>query len=168
MKKNRMFDTKGFMLVETLLVSLTIAGILVYMYSQFSTINSSYQRLYSYNNADNVYQVGAFREFMTRYTRGSSVYNSLTAKSINCNNMGLSIANREYCDAIYNAIGPKAIILTKGQFSEAAVLGTVTSKEDKAVLQKFLKTVEQGSSSDYRLIILFQDNKVATAQFKIN
>ena len=92
MKKNRMFDTKGFMLVETLLVSLTIAGILVYMYSQFSTINSSYQRLYSYNNADNVYQVGAFREFMTRYTRGSSVYNSLTAKSINCNNMGLSIS----------------------------------------------------------------------------
>ena len=166
MKKNRMFDTKGFMLVETLLVSLTIAGILVYMYTQFSSINSSYQRLYSYNNTDTVYQAGAFREFMMRYTRGNGIYTDLIATEVNCNNLSLNVANKDYCDMIYSAINPKIIILTKGRFDESDVLAQITNAEDKVVVKNFLKTIEQGESDKYRLIILFDDNRVSTVDYK--
>ena len=45
MKKNVQLDKRGFLLVETLLVSLTIASILLYMYVQYSEITNSYKRL---------------------------------------------------------------------------------------------------------------------------
>lgn len=168
MKKNRMFDIKGFMLVETLLVSLTIAGILVYMYSQFSTINSSYQRLYSYNTTDTIYQLGAFKEFMVRYTKESSIYNSLSAVVVKCSDLNLETPDAKYCNMLYQAINPELIILTKGQFNANTVLSKVSNTENKAIIKQFLNTVEQGSSSSYRLIILYDDNRVATVQYKLN
>ena len=168
MKKNRMFDTNGFMLVETLLVSLTIAGILVYMYSQFSTINSSYQRLYNYNTTDTIYQAGAFREFMMRYTEGSSIYSGLGAKIISCSNLNLETANAEYCNMLYDAIDPELIILTKGQYDADTVLSNVTNAENKTIVKNFLNTVEQGDSNSYRLIILYKDDRVTTVQYKFD
>lgn len=168
MKKNRMFDTKGFMLVETLLVSLTIAGILVYMYSQFSTINSSYQRLYNYNTTDTIYQIGAFKDFMVRYTKGNSIYSGLDAKVIGCHSLNLETQDDEYCNMLYDSIAPELIILTKGQYNTDTILSKVTNAENKAVIKKFLSTVEQGSSTSYRLIILYDDDRVATVQYKFN
>lgn len=168
MKKNRVFDAKGFMLVETLLVSLTIAGILVYMYTQFSTINSSYQKLYDYNSTESMYQIGAFRDFLVSYTKGKSVYTGLTAKVITCNDLSLNASDLNYCKKIYTALDPELVILTKGQYTESTVLSKVSGEEKKAIIKKFLKTVEQGSSSNYRLIVLFKDNRVATVQYKFN
>ena len=50
--------------METLLVSLTIAGVLVYMFVQYSSISDNYQRFYRYNSVEGVYKAGVIKKFM--------------------------------------------------------------------------------------------------------
>lgn len=168
MKKNRLFDTKGFMLVETLLVSLTISGILIYMYAQFSTINNSYQRLYQYNTADSLYRAGALSRFLVIYTNESwSLYRGLTAKVISCDDIE-NTSDESYCNAIYEAMNVDTAILTVDNFNDNDVLSTIRDAETKVKLQKFLKTVtKDSSSSKKRLIVLFNDETIATVLFNI-
>lgn len=64
MKKNVRLDTKGFLLMETLLVSLTIAGILLYMYVQYSRITDSYHRMSRYNSVEKIYRTGNIKRFL--------------------------------------------------------------------------------------------------------
>lgn len=172
MKKNRMFDTKGFMLVETLLVSLTISGILVYMYAQFSTINNTYQKLYSFNTANSLYRTAALREFMMNYTsKNGSLYSGLKAKTINCSSMPLAekyntTQYRNYCNSIVAAMDTKQIILTVDKFNEDTVIEQVSDSEEKAKLRKFLNTVKRYSTEKKRLIVIFNDGTMATVLFK--
>lgn len=169
MKKNRMFDTKGFMLVETLLVSLTISGILIYMYAQFSTINNSYQRLYQYNTSDSLYRVGALKEFMLTYNTGNeSIYKNLGAKLITCNNIiSSSGTNRTYCNKIVEEMEVSKIILTVDKFNKSTVLNLFASSTDeRAKLDKYLNVISKGTSNKYRLIVMFNDGSIATVLFK--
>ena len=76
MKKNLSLDNRGFLLMETLLVSLTIAGILVYMYVQYSSIGNTYQRFYRYNSLENVYRVETIKKYLI-FTSGDSFYSKL-------------------------------------------------------------------------------------------
>lgn len=174
MKKNRMFDTKGFMLVETLLVSLTISGILVYMYAQFSTINNSYQRLYDFNTPNSLYRAAALREFMMTYTNpGGTLYTRLTSKSIKCvsgggySGMALDTRNQGYCNGLFEALDVKQVILTRDSFDEATVLGEISDETEKVKLKRFLNTVKRYSTAKKRLIIIFNDGTMATVLFKI-
>ncbi len=64
MKKNVQFDNRGFLLMETLLVSLTIAGILVYIFVQYSAIGDSYTRLYRYNTVNDIYHADALKRYL--------------------------------------------------------------------------------------------------------
>ena len=64
MKKNVHLSNRGFLLMETLLVSLTIAGVLVYIFVQYSSIGNSYTRLYRYNTVNDIYQVDAMKRYL--------------------------------------------------------------------------------------------------------
>jgi hypothetical protein len=166
MKKKRMFDTKGFMLVETLLVSLTISGVLVYMYAQFSTINNAYQRLYDFNTSNSLYRAAALREFMMMYTDKYGVlYSGLTAKTIknDCSNMSITFQkDKNYCKGLISALDAKKIILTNDKFNRTDVLDEVSDAKEKTKLDKFLNTIQQHDSTKKRLIIIFNDGTMAT------
>ena len=162
-----MFDTKGFMLVETLLVSLTISGILVYMYAQFSTINNAYQRLYDFSTANSLYRAATLREFMMTYTNKNGVlYRGLVAKTINCNNMSLATEDKNYCNGILGALDAKQLILTLDKFDEESVLDEVADTKEKTKLNKFLNTIKRYNTNKKRLIIIFNDGTMATVLFK--
>lgn len=175
MKKNRIFDTRGFMLVETLLVSLTISGILVYMYAQFTTINNSYQRLYQYNTPDSLYRVGAFKEFIlnddSAYDKINEYYRNMShssAKLITCENFS-NTASKNYCKKLVDKIGANKIILTFDKFNKSNILSLFNSNSDEyAKLDKYLSSISNGTTyNKVRLIIMFNDGTIATALFKM-
>lgn len=166
MKKKFAFNNKGFMLIETLLVSLTIASILIYMYAQFSTIDNSYQRLYRYNTADSLYRVGVLREFILyNNTESSYVYNGLGAKSVGCDDFS-SGASQTFCNKIITAIGADKIILTTRDFNDDDVLEAVGSnRKQKAQMERYIKAINREGTGRYRLIIMFDDNTIASVLF---
>lgn len=175
MKKNRIFDTRGFMLIETLLVSLTISGILVYMYAQFTTINNSYQRLYQYNTPDSLYRVGAFKEFILNddgaYNTINGYYSSMShtsAKLITCEIVS-NTASKKYCKELVDKIDADKIILTFDKFKKDNILSLLDSNSDEhAKLDKYLSSISNGTTyNKVRLIIMFNDGTIATALFKM-
>ena len=167
MKKNRLFGTKGFMLVETLLVSLTISGILVYMYAQFSTINNAYQKLYAYDTTDSLYRTGTLREFLLTYTNvGTDVYYSgLTAKVLECWEIAFEdqYTDEQFCNGLVSSLDAKLIILTKDNMNVSTVLskvGASLDEKERAKVEKYLATVLKDESS--RLVIFYNDGTMAT------
>lgn len=174
MKNKYFFDSKGFMLVETLLVSLTISGILIYMYAQFSTINNAYQKLYDYDTTDSLYRTASLREFLMTYTNvGKDVYYSgLTAKVVECWEPAYpdQYTDEQMCNGIVSAMDAKLIILTMDNMNVNTVLNKVGSSLDnkeRAKVEKYLATVlKDSSSSKYRLVVLYNDGTMATVLLK--
>ena len=50
------------MLLETLIVSVSISGILIYLYMQFSTVNDSYHKSFKYNSVESLYKNADIKE----------------------------------------------------------------------------------------------------------
>ena len=168
MKKN---SSKGFMLVETLLVSLTISGILVYMYAQFSTINSAYQKLYDFNTANSLYRAAAVREFLLNYTNGGgTLYTGLTVEDLECELIpSISVEELNYCEGIIRAIDAKQVILTVDAFDEEDVVGIVSDAADRPKVTSFLNSIKRDGShgtAKKRLVIIFNDGTIASVLFK--
>jgi hypothetical protein len=164
MKKNRYFNTKGFMLVETLLVSLTIAGILIYMYAQFSSINDTYQRLYRYNTTEKLYHTDLIRQFMLNYTDGteSSIYGSAARKIVR--NDSSIVSSKDYFNALFDEIDAKYIILTHDNLTPAnkTAIISATNPEEKRAVEKYLELIVSTNESKKRLIIIYNDGSIAT------
>ena len=60
MKKN----TKGFMLVEFLVVSIFVLGTLIFLTVQFNNINKSYNRSFKYDTVSNLYSAKNIRKMI--------------------------------------------------------------------------------------------------------
>ncbi len=58
------FNKKGFMLVETLVVTTLVSTILVTLYVQFSNIINNFNRTFKYNSSDNLYAVYNIENFI--------------------------------------------------------------------------------------------------------
>lgn len=171
MKKSSYFGTRGFMLVETLLVSLTIAGILIYMYSQFSTINDTYQRLYNYNTTESLYHSDIMRQFLINYTKKTdTLYTSLTtSKATDIKGCSfVSGVDRTYCEALVGAMDVKKIILTYDDFKASDrtdKILNIAGNDDKVMVRNYLKQIESVTENKYRIIVIFNNGNIASLIF---
>lgn len=175
MKKESYLNTRGFMLVETLLVSLTIAGILIYMYSQFSTINDTYQRLYNYNTTERLYHADIMRQFLVNYTvKTDSIYTVTVNnnKAVDIKNCSFVTGNdRTYCDLLVTAMDVKKIILTYDDFKvsdRAEKILNQIAEEDRGLVKNYLKQIESVNENKYRIIVLFKDDTISSLTFAPN
>ena len=57
-------NNKGFMLAETLVVTIFVAGILIFLYIQFSNLNNSYEDSYKYNTVEGLYALEDIKLFI--------------------------------------------------------------------------------------------------------
>lgn len=153
MKKNTRLDTKGFLLMETLLVSLTIAGILLYMYVQYSRISDSYHRLSRYNSVENLYRTGNLKRLLAVDDEDSFYANVDAGNSIN----GKKVAGvYKLNSANFNAING-ADPLTDLNVVEAYVIkGNADLTSVSPTFGPFLKTIEENEDV-YWLVVKYND-----------
>lgn len=69
MKKN---DQKGFMLVETLVVTTFIAGVFIFLFIQFSNLNKSYKFSFKYDTVEGKYALEDVLDYLKNETRFTS------------------------------------------------------------------------------------------------
>ena len=60
MKKN---SNKGFVLAETLIVTTFVAGILFFMFVQFTSLSKNYNDSYKYNTVEDLYALRNIRDY---------------------------------------------------------------------------------------------------------
>lgn len=161
MKKNTRLDTKAFVLIETLLVSLTIAGILLYMYVQYARITDSYHRLSRYNSVESLYRTSNIKRillmnvkkpFYDKVKSGSGIYQITRETKIEGSSISLP-EWREFWDDMDISI----LYITKGN----ANLNNL-----EASFSPFIKTISTDDGASYRIIVKYGDGNFATISFK--
>lgn len=160
MKKNN----KGFMLIETLIVSISISGILIYLFFQFQNVNDSYNKSFKYNTINGLYGAGDIKENI-KANGLTSIYNNANSSSFvditNCSSTYFN--NTNYCLKLNELLGVKTILVSKGNLSSTKTLLANSQNITKysETLRDFInKTAD--ISSGYQLFVEYNDNTVAS------
>ncbi len=159
MKKNTRLDTRGFLLIETLLVSLTIAGILLYMYVQYSRITDSYHRLSQYNSVEKLYRARCIKDFLANSS--ADVY-SLVDRSggIYKIERGSKIGTLSFNDNLWNQdLNLSLLYIVKGNVD-------IGSNKIDSSFVPFLKTLSEVSDDTYQLLVKYTDGSFASVILK--
>lgn len=158
-------DNKGFMLTETLVVAGFVIATLVFLYTQFRTVNRSYTISFKYNNAEELYALGNFAD----YLRSNGLYiigPAATASETNyidattCTDRFLSESN--YCNVLMESLQIKQVILT----SENLDLLKGSMEADSLLsdeMKQFISSIKYDKEGiKYRLIAEFDSGTFAT------
>lgn len=175
---------KGFMLVETLVVSTMVSTILVILYLQFNTIVRNFNKDFHYNSVNDLYAVQSMKKMILNDNNGN-FYTNL--KNILANNLRYNgqyfLEIRTDCNAssgnvyrldstcatfnrLTNFYQAKRIIFTM----EAANLkDTDYNNINNVQLEKFIKDINESqkkldnsTANNYRIIVEFANNSYAT------
>ena len=154
MKKNN----QGFMLIEALIMSTLIIGVLVYMFIQFQNISRSYDKSFSYNTVTGLYITNEIKNYLSSNNKINDLMNSVNAAEKKY------IEIKDLDDATWNELLEKGNIKTvlftdeslsklKGQYN--------SSFSEK--LNDYINYVKVSEQEDkYRVIIEFNDNTFAS------
>ncbi|MDD4607959.1 MAG: hypothetical protein PHD10_02385 [Bacilli bacterium] len=153
-------NNRGFMLVETLIVSTMIISILIYLFIQFQNIVRGYNRSFKHNTVDALYGTANVRNFILSdgYEKLITFYNG----DIN-NNYYIDISNCpteyfeevEYCSMLLEQLNIKTILFTKADISDLKDSDLSFSENMKEYI-KYIKYIDNDPS--YRLIVEYNDD----------
>ena len=154
----------GFALVETLIVSTIISSILIYMFVQFNSLQNRYNETLRYNDVDDLYKLSEIKSYIVSLSNSDkqNIKNLLESDSlIIINKEGNSYNNLGYIDnqeSMLNDLNIKSLIITY------ADLNNINSNQLSQNVVKMLKRVKN-KSDNYRIIVEFNNNNLATITF---
>lgn len=152
-------NKKGFALVETLVVSLVVATILIYIFVQFTNLKNNYDESFRYNDIDNLYQLEQIKNYINSMPANmkEEISSAITTDTYYIID---STSALEFEKDLINEIGAKTLIITYADIND---INTTSFSNN---IKKMLKRVNN-KSSNYRLIVEYDNNKVATMTFKM-
>lgn len=158
-------NNKGFMLTETLVVATFVIATLVFLYTQFRTVNRSYNTSFKYNNAEELYALANVSDYLK--VNGISVVGSTAVSSSDnylditgCSDILLSETN--YCTALVNTLGIKQVIVASENLD--ALKSTMNANERLSEdMKDFISVIKYDrNSANYRIIAEFTNGTFAT------
>ena len=152
---------KGFMLVETLVVTSFVAGVLIFMYIQFSNLNNKYNESYEYNTVEGLYSLENIRDYIESEEESGaleSIIEALSSNSIIDIKDCSLFTNKKYCKKLFDLENLKNIYAIKTHSS----YGQDISENLKKFMNKIGSIEEE---LGYRLIAEFNDETFATIRF---
>jgi len=157
MKKNQ---KNGFMLIETLLVSTFVLGVLTYLFVQFSALKRNYDDNFKYNTVPALYGIKNMNQYITRYNG----YNTLIS---NINSLGyteFSCAQIKgtTCTELVRNIKAKNIYLVKDNVFKNNINTDIIIFSNNDELYHFAKKINfKEEENSYHLIVEYTDNTYA-------
>ena len=190
MEKSKSINNRGFMLVETILVSLTVSAVLIYMYIQFSSLSDSYRAIGQYNTVEGLYRADVVKHFLmlnttkklpNDTTQQDPLYASLGngKKIVTCTGGGCNCTaipptlNRKshrityFCD-LAKLMELKYVILAPGPANYASIRSSIvaTGSNVNPALRDYMKILTPGQDGYYRIIIEYNDGSFASLLYK--
>lgn len=154
---------KGFMLVETLIATIFVAGILIFIYIQFTNLNKLYNKSYAYNTVPDLY---ALEDVISYINSDTTILNyissNIQAKGYlditDCNNFTM----REYCVSLFDIENIDQIIVTTNDFDKS-IFDNLDEK-----FKEFISKISPEGYEEYRVLARFKDLTYATLRFGDN
>ena len=159
-----MKKSEGFALIETLVVSLVVATIMIYIYVQYTSLQNKYDESFRYNDVDNLYQLNELKEYINSMPNSykEDILNEIDNHSvyiINKNNNEFTNAS-DYESNIYDSLKIKTIVIT---YAEVEDIDTSNLSNN---IKNILKRVNN-KSANQRIIVEYENGAVATITFKL-
>ena len=161
-----MKNSKGFALVETLIVSTIIATILMYVFIQFNKVESKYDESFAYNDVDDLYKLDSIKSYIISLSNEfkQGLISKIESDSLVIIAKGdTTYTNLEYIDnqeEMLKNLNIKNFIITKSDVSNISMDGL--SKNIKNMIKKI-----NNKSDNYRFIVEFDNENIATITFNM-
>lgn len=160
MKKNL---KKGFVLAETVGVSMLVIGTLTFIYVQFVNITKSYDISFKYDNVDKLYAVDNIKSYIA--TEDLSTIRNL----VNTNGFAdISTCpvdyfiNSAYCDLLFSKLEVKKVLIISKDLDllkSSSILNN-TSTEYSQQLKNYVNYIKNQNECE-RIVVEFNDNTFA-------
>lgn len=167
MKKS---NNKGFMLLETLIVSTVILSTLVFLYIQFVNVKSSYEVSFRYNTIPGLYMAKEISTFLTE--NGYISLQTNLDNNLSTNNGYINITNSSNVtgdsDLYTNMITDMNISYVLFVNDDLTTLktylssGTYNTSVFNQEFKKYILKLSTNATNKYRLIVSFNDNTFAS------
>ena len=158
MKKNK---RNGFMLLETLLVSTFVLGVLTYIFLHFSALKRSYDDSFKYNTVPALYGTKNINQIIIT----SNGYDSLKGQ---INNLGYVqfecalVSNTSTCISLLNDLNVEKVYFVNDLIFKDNVNTNTAIFADNEFYYFAKKIGYSTNAQDYRLIVKYKDNTFAT------
>ncbi len=152
MKKN----SKGFMLVETLVATTIIVSALLFLYIQYSTITNNYNESFTYNTTNGLYSAYNIKNYILE-----DGYENLVSELSDEEYIDITSCQDDYFDDEDYCLSLVANMnIVKLLFTFENVENIDYNVNDK--FKKFINKIVFDDTGEYRLLIQFRDNTFAT------
>ena len=150
----------GFMLAETLIVTLFVAGVLIFLFAQFTNITKTYNDSYLYNSVEDLYSLKNVKQYIEKDINIISYINSNVTfqKNIDitkCENF----TDKKYCLELFKLENIDKIIITTNTINYELF------KNYKTKFKNFINKIDKKGNEKYRIIASFSDGSFATIRF---
>lgn len=145
-------NKRGFLLAETIGISVVVITALIIIYTQFINVDNSYYRTYNYNNVNKLYLANQLKQFLSN--EDININEGLYADITECNDF----VEYMYCDSLVDAIDAKRVIVTKNDVTDLS--NNINNYDFSEAMKKYIKS-SKTKEDGYRLIIEFEDNTIA-------
>lgn len=167
MKKNN----RGFTLVETLVVSAFIVGILIFLFSQFSRLKSSYEASFEYNTVPALFSAKNVNRYLM-VSGSSTLRNAIDASEYNFIDITTCpedyLEKTDYCLQLFSDLNVISVVVAKESTFKTHFQDYL--KDNPGVYhEKFYNFVKQLSIRDdnysgYRIIAEFKGDNFASVR----
>lgn len=167
MKKN----SEGFTLVEMLVVSSFIVGILIFLFSQFSQLKKSYDASFEYNTVPALYHAKNINRYV--YNIGNMHLVDAVNKSadgfVEITDCPMDYLEKvDYCEQLFSDLGVVAVFVSRESTFKTG-LQEYLRKNNTTYHEKFYQFVKQLSINNenyegYRIIAEFEGNEFASVR----
>lgn len=153
-------NNSGFVLIETIIVSSFVAGILIFIFIEFTSLSNSYSESFKYNTVENLYAVENIKNYFLSDPYAVSLLNDSINPDKVKNITDCSIfTNENYCKRLLELNNIEELIVCNNYYDEKNIV--VTDEEFK----EFIKKVKGTGKEKYRLLAKFKNGTFATIRF---
>lgn len=155
-------NEKGFMLAETLIVTTFVAGVLVFLFIQFTNLNKVFNESFKYNTVENLYALEDIKNYIES---DDGAYNFLSLNVTNGKYVDITdcsiFSNVTFCSKLFKKENITKIFVTTNAF-DVSIFDI--NNED---FLNFINKISKDSKEKYRLIAMFSNNTYATVRFGV-
>lgn len=161
MKKN---NNLGFMLIETLLVSTFVLGVLTYLYMQFSALKRSYSDNFKYDTIPALYGI----KNLNQYILNNGGYSGMQTSDEGWIKFECSYltTTKEKCNSFIEALEIEKIYLVNDNIFKDKINTELSIFNNDDELYHFARKINFDTDSEdnnnYHLIVKYSDNTFST------
>lgn len=153
-------NNKGFMLAETLIVTTFVAGVLIFIFTQFTTVGSTYEESYRYNTVENLYALEDIKNYiLSDVTALELIDNSINPDKIIYITDCSIFTSEDYCKKLFELEGIDQIMISNNYFDPNNI-----SINDEEFLT-FIRKIKGSGNQKYRIIASFKNFTYSTIRF---